>query len=559
MKRRLFFAVLLSAVSGILPGQSVVNSVHNLSVSGPGSIKASSEDQICIFCHTPHNSLPESPLWNKSDPGVVYDLYSSSTVQAVPGQPTGASALCLSCHDGTIALGNLLSRSTDIDFTGGITHLPPGNTNLTSDLSDDHPVSFLYNASLASSDGQLKDPALLTFPVLLENGELQCTSCHDPHKNVYTDFLVDSPQFSGLCLNCHDRSFWTGSSHASSTASWSGSGTDPWPKTAFTSVAENACENCHTPHNAMGRPVLMYYLAEESNCLVCHNGQVAATDIASELARPYLHNVYAYTGLHDAAEDVLVTGMHSECTDCHNPHAVNNASAGAPAASGRLARMTGIDLAGGMADPLLYQYELCFRCHADSPDKPAGLISRQIEQYNTRLEFNPANPSFHPVAATGQNPDCPSLITPAYTESSMIYCTDCHAGSGPGGTRGPHGSDWPGLLRLRNETTDYTAESPENYALCYSCHSRNSILGDESFPYHSRHIVEENTPCSACHDPHGISNTQGSAENNSHLINFDISIVSASGFNLRFVDRGYRSGYCLLRCHGQGHGFGMSY
>jgi len=559
MSKSLCIGLLLSLIVPVTAGQSVVNSLHNLSVSGPGTIKATSEDQVCIFCHTPHNSLPSSPLWNKEDPGTVYDLYTSTTIQAVPGQPTGASALCLSCHDGTIALGNLLSRTSDIDFTGGITHLPPGSSNLSSDLSDDHPVCFQYSAALAVSDGQLKDPALITYPVRLDNGEVHCTSCHDPHKNIYSAFLVDSPQYSSLCMNCHQRAYWALSSHSTSGATWNGSGDDPWPHTEFTTVAENACENCHTPHNAMGRNDLMNELAEENACLSCHNGNVAASDIASELTKPYLHNVYSYTGDHDAGEDPLVTLMHVECSDCHNPHGVYNSTALAPAAGGALNGRSGINLGGGVSDPVQNQYEVCFRCHADSPGKPAGLISRQIEQTNTRLEFSPGNPSYHPLAATGQNPDCPSLISGEYTEASMIYCTDCHAGNGPGASSGPHGSDWPGLLRLRYETADYTVESAESYALCYSCHSRTSILGNESFPYHMEHIVEENSPCSACHDPHGISSTQGNSVNNSNLINFDISIVTVSGFNLKFVDTGYQSGYCLLRCHGQGHGFGMSY
>ena len=42
---------------------------------------------------------------------------------------------------------------------------------------------------------------------------------------------------------------------------------------------------------------------------------------------------------------------------------------------------------------------------------------------------------------------------------------------------------------------------------------------------HSRHIVNGRTPCSACHDAHGVSRTQGNPRFNSNLINFDRSIV----------------------------------
>ncbi|MGD0388921.1 MAG: hypothetical protein ABSC42_08205, partial [Tepidisphaeraceae bacterium] len=37
---------------------SVVNSPHNLSASGPGTIKSTNEQEVCIFCHTPHNAAP---------------------------------------------------------------------------------------------------------------------------------------------------------------------------------------------------------------------------------------------------------------------------------------------------------------------------------------------------------------------------------------------------------------------------------------------------------------------------------------------------------------------
>src|ERR1043166_8158441 len=90
---------------------SIVNTRHNLSVSGPGPIKSTNEQQICIFCHTPHNAAPIQPLWNRNLPVTAYIPYSSNSLQAKPGQPTGSSKLCLSCHDGTIALSSVLSTN----------------------------------------------------------------------------------------------------------------------------------------------------------------------------------------------------------------------------------------------------------------------------------------------------------------------------------------------------------------------------------------------------------------------------------------------------------------
>jgi len=103
-------------------------------------------------------------------------------------------------------------------------------------------------------------------------------------------------------------------------------------------------------------------------------------------------------------------------------------------------------------------------------------------------------------------------------------------------------------------TTDNTPESRSAYALCYACHSRDSILNDESFSEHRMHVVDERTPCSVCHDAHGVSAVQGNPRNNSHLINFDTTVVqpNAQGV-LRYVDEGRYQGSCDLACHGRDH------
>jgi len=537
--------------------QSIVNTVHNLSVSGPGSVKAVSESEICIFCHTPHNSNPRPPLWNRNDPGFNYILYNSSTAQGLPGQPTGASVLCLSCHDGTIALGNVLSRSSPISFSGGVTTMPPGKSNLGTDLSDDHPISFVYNSALAAADGQLADPATLSGPVKLENGELQCIACHDPHRNIFNDFLVVSHRYSNLCLICHQRTHWNLSTHQSSSASWNGNGNDPWFHTPFNTVAENGCENCHNPHKADGHFRLMNYLPEENNCLDCHNGNVAGSDIQLQLSKSFIHNVYNYLGMHDPEEANVVQTLHVECEDCHNPHAVRNAPASAPNANGFVQGVKGVDTNGNPVSTIQYTYELCYRCHADSPTLPASPTSRQIEQNNTRLEFDLNNPSFHPIEGPGVNPNVPSLISPL-TESSVVYCSDCHASDGSGSPAGPHGSIYPQILKFRYETADNTPESYQNYRLCYECHDRTVIInstGNFGQRVHRKHIVDQDTPCNACHDPHGISSLQGNSTNNTHLINFDISIVFADPVTgrLEFEDTGSYRGRCYLRCHGVNH------
>jgi ribosomal protein L40E len=215
--------------------------------------------------------------------------------------------------------------------------------------------------------------------------------------------------------------------------------------------------------------------------------------------------------------------------------------------------ISGVAITGAVTPRAQFEYEVCFRCHADNPERPQTTITRQITQTNTRLEFEPSGPSFHPVAAPGVSRNVPSL-RPPMTVATQIYCTSCHSSDSSSGARGPHGSVYRYLLAGRYETADFTAESSSSYELCYRCHSRNSILGNESFAAHRQHLENE-IPCSACHDAHGISSSQGTSLNNSHLINFDVAIVQPDPDTGRrvFEDGGVLHGTCYLLCHGRKH------
>ena len=50
--------------------QSVLDSLHNLSTTGPGEIRAAAEQEVCVFCHTPHRSAAVQPLWNRESSGI---------------------------------------------------------------------------------------------------------------------------------------------------------------------------------------------------------------------------------------------------------------------------------------------------------------------------------------------------------------------------------------------------------------------------------------------------------------------------------------------------------
>jgi predicted CXXCH cytochrome family protein len=544
--------------------ESVLESRHNLSANGPGMVRAESEGRVCVFCHAPHSAERASALWNRDAEVKTYRIYSSSTLDAAPGQPTGASKMCLSCHDGTVALGSVRSRSDRITMNTG-DRLPPGSTNLGVDLSDDHPISFAYTSGLALSDGRLRARWELPADVRLDaNGDVQCTSCHDPHDNSRGHFLVRTTERGDLCISCHQLDGWELSAHARSTR-------PVWDATrlglAGKNVMDSACDSCHQAHSAGGHEWLMRSDDEEENCLVCHDGRVARTDLRSELSKYSAHDASRYRGLHQPGEQLGGEREHVECSDCHDPHSVSGdavvrarglGSARAPIGQ-TLLGVPGVGVGGAPVAEARYEYEVCFRCHGDASRDLGVERRRQADSGSLRLEFAPFAASAHPVVNPSDSPESPSLV-PALERGSMIRCTDCHnndAGPAVGGRGpdGPHGSRFAHLLERRYTTRDFTTESAIEYDLCYKCHERASILGDESFRTHKLHVVDNKTACSACHDPHGVDATRAGGSDHTHLINFDLVVVEpeATTGRLEFEDRGRFAGSCTLACHGAQH------
>lgn len=538
------------AAEAFVGNGDMAQSKHNLSISGTGKVRANATagdgaaGEMCVFCHTPHSSASQRALWNHSESSVAYKPYASSTLKAVVGQPSGASKLCLSCHDGTVAMGMVKNRSKAIGMQRAVTVLPRGRSNLGTDLSDDHPISFRYTAALAARSGDILPPPRNGLVHLDANGEMQCTTCHDPHTDNNGKFLVMNNTGSSLCLACHNLNGWPQSIHGTSPSRWNGMLPNPWPHTEEKSVSANACENCHSPHNAGGGPRLLNYSADEQNCYPCHNGNVAAKNIEAEFNKSSVHPILFSSTAHDPAETALVSAgarRHVSCDDCHNPHAADKLGRTTPTSvSGALTGVRGINSSGAITLQVTYEYELCLRCHGDTAKGPSS-VRRQFPQINTRLEFQDGNGqnSFHPVMAIGRNPQVPSLKTP-WTATSRMTCGDCHnndngPGAGGPGPAGPHGSMYAPLLERSLSFAD-SAANTANSALCYKCHNfSNSTWRD-----HVRHIGY--TSCETCHDAHGSPNA--------HLMNFDTTVVTGA----RIYKAGaIGHGSCTLSCHGKEH------
>lgn len=201
------------------------------------TIRATEEDRVCIFCHTPHGASPQSTLWNRPSPTAAnaFALYSSGTLviddPAVQANsqydnsntdlyPNGSTRLCMSCHDGAVAVGEILNGQ-----------IPGGDAILSTvvsgaaviDLATSHPVSFVYKDGLsavlndintAKGAGAFRFPTRSDIP-LDGQGRMQCTTCHDPHNDTREDDPAQPPfwrhvvagdaaaSYNEVCVDCH--------------------------------------------------------------------------------------------------------------------------------------------------------------------------------------------------------------------------------------------------------------------------------------------------------------------------------------------------------------------
>ncbi len=221
------------------PGDGLAGTSHDFSgISNPAT-------GLCTFCHTPHNAMSQELLWNHTetvttfswvDPattgGTTYPSFDGDTYK-------GSTSKCLSCHDGSVAIG-------DIGWwNGGVPGAPILNSFVTGgyqvgaggDMTGNHPVTMPFplggaantyngvtNGASSLISGWQADPEALGIRLFTDDGSgnitagstagqtgIECTSCHDVHNGPNTqDVFFLLGMLGGnttdyICVKCHDK------------------------------------------------------------------------------------------------------------------------------------------------------------------------------------------------------------------------------------------------------------------------------------------------------------------------------------------------------------------
>ena len=433
------------------------------------------------------------------------------------------------------------------------------------------------------------------------------------------------------------------------------------------STTTDKCGICHRTHTAKA-PNLLAKGSQTAMCLTCHDGTQAKANVQAQyaLVRPanvntaanrdfYSHDTAVAPNTHTSGslnEFGGVSNRHGQCTDCHNPH---QATATAPRdsaqtttgwdASQRLAGVSGVSVVNGAAGAaptytflngvipgaatnlVTREYQVCFKCHSGfttltsnatlvtAATPPLPLYSKFA--LDKGIEFNPKNPSFHPVEAPGTNQTTAMAASLAgtspyklwnFTIGSTIRCLNCHAssatpdpaptavpplaGPGAGSSLPPHTSANRGILlrpyRDRLLKPGYgtgSAYSASDFALCYMCHAeapfKNETGTATNFGFHGYHITalsrggstvpgidtpgagSGNAICAECHFRlHSTTNKVGS-----QVLTGATAAMGATGTRLvnfapnvlpyngtlSWSSTGVGKGSCTLTCHGVSH------
>jgi len=225
------------------PGTGISNTFHDFSFKAAGD----SVTGVCTFCHTPHRAIQTRLLWNHTLSQNTFTWQDATHTTGGTPLPTidpswtGPTKFCLSCHDGSVAIGDVAWFNKQTWNGNPIDDTTHDNDDVTigagGDMSGNHPVAHpfplngtpsTYNDVTTGDEalisGWVPDPSVNGIRLFHQEGGglvvaggrtgntgIECSSCHDPHNGptVQDKFFLrgelggNGPDY--ICLKCHSK------------------------------------------------------------------------------------------------------------------------------------------------------------------------------------------------------------------------------------------------------------------------------------------------------------------------------------------------------------------
>lgn len=244
-------ALALAAVAArAAPGDGLANTGHDFTrYAGAALAGGPAAAGPCTFCHTPHVSKTTELGWNHTLSKNNFDYGVAATTAGTPyarfrgDSYKGPSAKCLSCHDGSVAIGDIGGqrqggRVLAAERIGSNGFAVAEQVGANGSLGGNHPVAMPYpyarmantyngvtNGARLIAGDWVPDPTVNNMRLYSEDSAgnvidtprpgaagIECSSCHDPHNKASKDAMFLRAKVGGstresgyICLQCHDK------------------------------------------------------------------------------------------------------------------------------------------------------------------------------------------------------------------------------------------------------------------------------------------------------------------------------------------------------------------